>query len=181
MNSSETKSDTGIKDIDILIETLKSKDGITRQNARNSLVEIGKPALDALIKAFKIKEDPVHWEVAKALSQIGTAKAAQALVDALEDKDFSVRWIAAEGLIHVGFDGLIPLLKTLRDKSDSVWMREGCHHVIHDLVNRKILFEATRKCLMPVLDSLNQFDTVIKTNTAASRALEIIRRQEKAA
>ena len=179
MNSSETGSDVDKNNIDTLIEKLKSKDGIVRQNARNALVKIGEPALDALIKEFAIKKEPVHWEVAKALSQIGTLKAAQVLVDALEDKEFSVRWIAAEGLIHVGYDGLITLLKALRDKSDSVWLREGGHHVIHDLVHRKMVYNPTRKCLRPVLDSLNQFETVVKTKTAASKALEILQRQKK--
>lgn len=175
MISSDTGADNKKKDIDSLIETLKSKDGIARQNARINLVDIGKPALDSLIKAFEVKEDPLHWEVAKALSQIGTQKAAQVLVDALEDNDFSVRWIAAEGLIHIGSDGLIPLLKALRKNTDSIWLREGSHHVIHDLVNRKLVNETEKECLLPVLDALNHFEAVIKTNTAADMALKTLR------
>ena len=174
MNVSSSKTDAGKKNINELIKTLKSEDGIARQNARNSLIIIGEPALDALIEAFEIKEEPVHWEVAKVLSQIGTSKAAGVLIDALEDNDFSVRWIAAEGLIHMGLKGLLPLLESLRRKSDSVWLREGGHHVIHDLVNRKLVDEPTRKNLMPVLDALNHIDPVIQTNTAADNALKSI-------
>lgn len=174
MNIPNRKIDSSINSINEFIEILKSKDGIARQNARNSLVIIGEPALDELIKAFKIKEKPLHWEVAKALSQIGTSKAARVLVDALEDHDFSVRWIAAEGLIHMGPVGLLPLLKALRKKTDSVWLREGSHHVIHDLVNRKLVNESTRKSLIPVLDALNHIDPVIQANTAADNALKSI-------
>ena len=175
MNSSETDTGINTQEIDSLIETLKSKDGIARQHARNSLVKIGEPALDALIKAFEVKKDPLHWEIAKALSQIGTAKAAQVLVDALEDNEFSVRWIAAEGLIHIGAEGLIPLMEALRKNTDSIWLREGSHHVIHDLVHRKIVDETTQECLQPVLDALNHFDAVIQTNTAADIALNTLR------
>ena len=175
MNSSETGSEINNQDINSLIETLKSKDGIARQHARNSLVKIGQPALEALIKAFNIKKDPLHWEIAKALSQIGTAKAAKVLVDALEDNEFSIRWIAAEGLIHIGSDGLIPLMEALRENTDSIWLREGSHHVIHDLVNRKMVDEAAQKCLLPVLDALNHFEAEIQTNTAADNALKVFR------
>ena len=174
MNSSETSIDSSMSNINNLIETLKSKDGIARQNARNSLVMIGEPALDALIKAFEIKEEPLHWEVAKALSHIGTSRAAQVLVDALEDHEFSIRWIAAEGLVHIGFRGLVPLLEALKKRTDSVWLREGSHHIIHDLVNRKIVDESTRTALIPVLEALNHLDPVVQTFTAADNALKTI-------
>ena len=175
MNPSETGTDIDNQDIDSLIETLKSEDGIARQHARNSLVKIGEPALDALIKAFEVKKDPLHWEIAKALSQIGTAKAAQVLVDALEDNEFSVRWIAAEGLINIGADGLIPLMEALKNNTDSIWLREGSHHVIHDLVHRKIVDETAQKYLLTVLNALNHFEAVIQTNTAADMALKALR------
>jgi len=174
MNSSDTNIDSSNTKINELIETLKSDDGIARQGARNTLVIIGEPALDALIKAFEIKEEPVHWEVAKVLSQIGTPKAAQVLVDALEDHEFSVRWIAAEGLIHIGSNGLFALLDALRKKADSIWLREGSHHVIHDLVNRKLVDESTRKSLMPVLDALNHFDAETQTYIAAEKSFKAI-------
>ena len=174
MSASDTEIDINNQNIDALIEVLKSKDGIARQNARIALVKIGEPALDALIAAFDIKKDPLHWEVAKALSQIGTAKAAQTLVDALEDKEFSVRWIAAEGLINIGEDGLIPLLEALRKRTDSIWLREGSHHVIHDLLNQKLINEAAQECLIAVLDALNHFEAVVQTNTAADMALKTL-------
>jgi HEAT repeat protein len=174
MSSSDSETDINNQNIDSLIEVLKSKDGIARQNARIALVKIGEPTLDALITAFEVKKDPLHWEVAKALSQIGTAKAAQTLVDALEDQEFSVRWMAAEGLINIGEDGLIPLLKALRKRTDSIWLREGAHHVIHDLVTQKLVSETAQECLIPVLDALNHFEAVIQTNTAADRALKIL-------
>jgi HEAT repeat protein len=178
MNSSDTDTDIRTPDFDSLIETLKSKDGIARQNARHDLIKIGKPALEALIKAFEIREEPMHWEVAKALSQIGTPRAAQALVGALEDKEFSIRWIAAEGLIHIGSEGLVPLLEALRDKSGSIWLREGSHHVIHDLMSRKLIDETTRECVSPVLEALNHLEAEIETSSAASKALKTLKLSE---
>jgi HEAT repeat protein len=129
-------NDVDARSVDSLIEALRGKDGLARQKARNALVRIGEPALDALVKAFEDKSDVMHWEVAKALSQIGSSKAAETLTQALEDKEFSIRWIGAEGLIHVGQDGVVVLLKALTERADSVWLREGAHHVFHDLVHK---------------------------------------------
>jgi len=172
LNSSEANNDINKSSIDSLIETLKSKDGLARQHARHALVKIGEPSLDALIQAFARKGEPMHWEVAKALSQIGTPKAARTLVDALEDKEFSIRWIAAEGLIHIGKEGLVPLLDALKERPDSIWLREGSHHVIHDLISRKLIDETTREFISPVLDALNHLQAQSQTHIAEKKALE---------
>jgi HEAT repeat protein len=158
--------------VDSLIEELKSKDGLVRQKARNALVRIGEPASDALLKAFEDKSDVMHWEVAKALSQIGSAKAGKTLIQALEDKEFSVRWIGAEGLIHMGQAGVQELLKALIERPDSVWLREGAHHVFHDLIHKTLIDAATREQLTPVLEAINHLDPVTETNWAARKALE---------
>ena len=174
MNSSKADNDINTTDIDSLIEKLKSKDGLDRQHARHALVKIGEPSLDALIKAFETRKEPLHWEVAKALSQIGTPKAARTLIKALEDKEFSVRWMAAEGLIHIGADGLVPLLEALKEDSGSVWLREGSHHVLHDLATKRLVGETERKCILPVLDAVNHLEAETQTHFAAREALEAL-------
>lgn len=166
----ENEAETG--SVDSLIEALKSKDGLTRQKARHALVKIGEPALDALIKAFEDKSDVMHWEVSKALSQIGSPKAAKTLIQALEDKEFSVRWIGAEGLIHMGQGGVTELLQALTERADSVWLREGAHHVLHDLIHKNRVDASAREPLSAVLDAINHPDPVTETNGAARRALE---------
>ena len=179
MSPLDTKNEIDKADIDSLVETLNSNDGLARQHARATLVKIGRPALDPLIAAFEIKEEPIHWEVAKTLSQIGTSRAAETLVGALEDKNFGVRWIAAEGLIHIGSTGLIPLLEALEKKSDSIWMREGCHHIIHDLINRKLIDDRTAECVAPVLEAINHLEASTETIYAAAKALQALETKEQ--
>lgn len=162
--------------IESLVEILKSKDGIARQKARNELVMAGEPALDSLITAFDTKKQQVRWEIAKALSRIGSKKAVHVLVNALEDRDFSVRWIAAEGLINMGPDSLIPLLDALDNKPDSVWLREGAHHVLHDLMGRELIDDETAQCVFPVLDALDRMQGEMETESAASKALKMLKK-----
>ena len=53
-------------------------------------------------------------------------------------------------------------------------MTEGSHHVLHDLINRKLIDEETKECILPVLDALNHFEAEIQTESAASQALKIL-------
>jgi len=92
--------------IDPLIADLDSRNGLVRQRARIALIRMGEPAVPGLIKALGTRNGPTHWEAAKALSLIGDPRSVQALVQALEDNEFGVRWLAAEGLISVGYCSL---------------------------------------------------------------------------
>ena len=62
-----------------------------------------------------------------------TRASIQVLLEALSDKEFDVRWLAAEGLIRIGRKVVVPLLETLVEHSDSFWLRDGIHHVLHDM------------------------------------------------
>ncbi|MBW1801284.1 MAG: HEAT repeat domain-containing protein [Deltaproteobacteria bacterium] len=175
MNSSGKTDNIDTTAIDSLVETLNSKDGLARQHARHDLVRIGEAALPALIKAFENKGDITHWEVAKTLSQIGSPEAAEVLVETLEDKEFSVRWIAAEGLIHIGDDAVAPLVTALKDRPESVWLREGAHHVLHDLISQKRIDNRKTQMISPLLDALNHIAPEEETLSAATKALDLLK------
>ena len=53
-----------------LIADLRSYDGIVRREARQTLVFIGKWAVDSLIPLLKDSDDEVLWEAAKVLAEI---------------------------------------------------------------------------------------------------------------
>lgn len=159
-------------EISTLIADLNSHDGLVRQKARNELIRIGKPAIEALIQAFNSRDDFAHWEAVKALSRIGSHTAARALVKALEDDQFSLRWLAAEGLIAIGRDGLGPLLEALEYKANSVWLREGAHHILYDLVDGKSQLESSLKAqIEPVLTALDDMEPAIAVPRRAQKAL----------
>ena len=163
-------------DIDVLIADLSSEDGLLCQKARIALVKIGEPAVETLIKALENGDGYLHWEVIKALSQIGSPNAVQTLVGALEDSQFSIRWMAAEGLIVIGYDGLEFLLEALEKRSDSVFLREGAHHILHDLISRSMLDNITIQHVSPVLAALNGIQPAIQTPLAARQALHALKK-----
>jgi HEAT repeat protein len=156
--------------IHALIAALSDDDGLTRQRARWALIDIGEPAVAPLIEALADKRERVRWQAAKALSKIGSPAAGPALVRALEDKRFGVRWLAAEGLIALRHQGLVPLLEALVNRSDSAWLREGAHHVLHTLAEEGLCAEVS-----PVLAALEDIEPVVECPGAAETVLTKLR------
>ena len=161
--------------VSALLTDLGSKDGLVRVRARNSLVAIGEQAVGPLVKALAHRNQWVRWEAAKALGQIGDPTAAEALVRALEDEVFDVRWLAAEGLITLGRGALLPLLHALAERSDSEWLREGAHHVFHDLVKGS---PDLKDILQPVLATLEDVEPSLEVPFAAEAALNKLIREK---
>jgi len=152
-----------------LISDLYSKDGIVRVKARQQLVAYKKRSIAPLIRTLSNENDWVRWEAAKALSQIGNQKAIKALLGALTDEKFEVRWLAAEGLIRIGRRAIVPLLEALVKHSDSYWLRNGIHHVLHDMNTGKIT-----EVLRPVLVALEGSEPSLEVPLAAQAALDAL-------
>lgn len=130
-----------------LIEAVKAEDYARRDAAAKALVEIGPPAVPALIQLLKYRdsllrrccaalvraisfgrlsfqstEDSVRWAAARVLARLG-ASAVAALTKALKDKDADVRRHAAEVLGEIGTKARAAvgaLVESLNDVSNTV-------------------------------------------------------------
>ena len=160
--------------LDQIKADLASHDDRTREKARHTLVATGKDAVQSLIEALKDKRYLMRWEAAKALGEIANADAAPALVEALEDEAFDVRWLAAVALIRINIRGLRPLFQALIERGDSILLRDGAHHVMHDLSKGEL-----RKYLLPVLATLEDVEPSMEVPQAAFQALEKLEKDIK--
>jgi len=159
-----------------LIAALSSFDDLRRVKARKELAAIGKPALPYLVEALKDSNHLVRWEAVKALGEIGDPETAPALVKALEDEEFEIRWLAAKGLVGMNVKGLEPLFQALIQHADSAYLREGAHHVLHDLAKGEL-----RPYLAPLLIALEDFEPAVQVPAAASRATGMLEKFLKTA
>lgn len=82
-----------------------SDDSQVHQNAIESLVDLGKPAVSTLIQA--LQDQDVRRRVALALGKIGSVDAVPALIQALQDKDINVRASATRALKEIGTLGAL--------------------------------------------------------------------------
>ena len=130
------------KKLDALVAELSSKDSNARRHARTELVKAGADAVIPLAELIHEKDHKLRWEVVKTLSEINSFAAAGPLIEALKDEKSDVRWIAAEGLVHLGKEILPTLMHGIIEHYKSNDFRSGVHHVLKSL-KHKGLFEDT--------------------------------------
>jgi len=120
-----------------LLVMLASKDSKSRKKARELLITFGKPAVSSLENLLQnSKDDHLRWEAAKTLGGIADIRSIPSLVNALEDSNHDVAWLAAEALSNfkkAAWPALLRLLVNAEHK-DSILLRQGVHHV---LLNQK--------------------------------------------
>ncbi len=159
--------DTNLMTIKNLITDLSSSNDFTRLKARRELLENGKPAYTSLLEALKDRNCLVRWEAVNILGGAGDPEVAPALVSALEDGEFEVRWVAAEALIRMGTKGLKALFQALIEYPDSAFLRERAHHVPHKLATGEL-----KVFLTPVLIALESRDPGVEIPPVALHAIE---------
>jgi HEAT repeat protein len=163
-----TDSESSAVLVDALIAQLSSNDGEERLKARADLVNLGKPAVAALLAMLADHANHVRrWEAAKALSEIADPVTAPALVATLEDRSFDIRWLAAEGLMALKRAALPSLLQALMAHSESAWLRQGAHHILCTFSD-----PATQKLLAPVCAALEGIESDLTIPPAAQKALQ---------
>lgn len=155
------------EEIKCLMEDLGSKDGITRTKARETFVAMGIPAVDYLSELVEHPKRLCRWEALKALGEIADPDSGPLLALALEDEESDVRWLAAEALIAIGKEGTVAALERLIDKSDSLFTRQGVHHVLREYLHR-----THDELVAAVLVALDGVDPVVHGPIAAEKALK---------
>ena len=121
-------------DIRAFIDDLSSPNSLTRHVANSKLSSIGKPAVPRLLPLLKFSPSKdTRKEVVKILGKIKDNEFIEALVFALQDDNYEVRWDAAESLIKLGSASILPLLKFLVQHFESNKLREGARHILRSI------------------------------------------------
>jgi hypothetical protein len=161
--------DMDASEIKKLVAELASRNWQERHHARQTLTALGKPAVSALTDALADPRQQMRWDAARILIDMGDPAAAPALALRLEDDDAGIRWLAAQGLAALGCHGIVVALRLLIARSDSVWMREGVHHILHSFVKTR-----AGRHVAPVLHALNDVEPALGALPAAQAALNAV-------
>jgi HEAT repeat protein len=157
--------------IAVLVNQLHATNGITRMQAREKLICIGKPAVPALVRALSSDDPQLRWQVVKVLDDIRDISAIPNLVESLKDESESVRWTASTALLKYKRATLPYIFQALMRDSDSVWLRRGIHHILHVMKDSGEL-TATE---LTVFDALENVEPSASVPWAAQKALETLR------
>ena len=154
----------------LIKESLNSKNSVKKLAARSTLVRMGKPIIPKMHKLLESENGLLRMEAAKIVELIADRRSIPFLIRLLDDKEFEIRWIAAEGLIKIGKRSILPLIKSVRDGESSYFHNKGAHHVLNGLLN-----ESEKKKLRPLLLSLDDSNELGGTSPVeASKAIKTI-------
>jgi HEAT repeat protein len=155
-------------DIANLVIKLADEDGMIRKAAREKLVRHGKEIIPYIHQVTETEDIQLRWEAGKILEQLGDVRSIPVLINLLVDEESDIRWIAAQGLINIGEASIIPLLREVKHHSDSIYVREGAHHVLWG-----VLDEPERVKFIDLLEALgNESGALEKIPIEAAKALK---------
>lgn len=130
-----------------------------KYRARKSIVPLKNDSSSPLNEQLK-------REVESIICVIADKRSIPVLIDLLDDKEFDVRWIAAESLIRIGRKSIVPLLRTIRDGRNFSFPGKALH------VLQSLLTHSERKALQPLLNALmGNKKGYCKADSEASEAL----------
>jgi len=90
----------------------------------------------------------------------------------LKDEVFDIRWLAAEALIAIGAESVKPLLAALVDEPKELFLRQGAHHVIKDIIHQNPKETELNEILKSVESALDSIIPSITVSGAAKVALK---------
>jgi HEAT repeat protein len=118
-------------------ELLYAKSSSSKLVARDTLVGMGKSIILQMHRLTGSENTQLRMEAVKIVELIADRRSIPVLIDLLNDKEFEIRWIAAEGLVKIGRRSILPLLKSVRDGKSSLIFNKGAHHVLIGLLDEK--------------------------------------------
>ena len=156
----------------LIKESLDSKNSVKKLAARSTLVGMGKLIIPKLHRLLYSENGLLRMEAAKIVELIADRRSIPFLINLLGDKEFEIRWIAAEGLIKIGRRSILPLLKSIRDGKSTFILNKGAHHVLLSLLKEDEKIKLT--ALLLSLDDAKELG-----ETAPVEASEAIKTMSK--
>jgi HEAT repeat protein len=142
----------------VIPDLMETKNYQKKREARRNLVHMGKMILPLMNKLLTSKNLILRKEASKVIELIGDKESIPTLIRLLDDENGSIRWIAAEGLIHVGRDSIVPLLEALFKCTDTYYVKLGAHHVF-----TRLFSDEEKSEFRPLLLSLRRYNNVAIT------------------
>ncbi|GCE16898.1 HEAT repeat domain-containing protein [Dictyobacter kobayashii] len=160
-----------VEAVPALLSALHSADELLGAQIFHALVQIGVPAVPALIAESSSLSAWTRWHCVRALGEINDARAIPTLAQSLNDPDHGVAWMAAKELIQFGKLIVVPTLQVLLSKDTSPWLAETGSYVLHQLYMR---YRKLKPYLAPLVQEMQQPSFKIGTALAAQKTLQKI-------
>lgn len=155
--------------VPVLLKALRGADEQLSSQIFASLVRLGSLAVPALLQKSKSRSAHIRWNCVRALGEIHDRRALPVLVDALQDDDHSVAWMAAKGLAQFGKDSLRPLVELLMSASMTPWLAETASYVLNSYARRN---SEAKDILEPLMKRMRESGFRVGTAVTAQKTLQ---------
>lgn len=134
-----------------------------------ALVNLDYVAIPVLLDFARSKSGWMRWHSIRALGAIRDPRALPLLVNALQDEDHSVAWMAAKSLVPFGRKSIEPVLRMLTTTRMTPWVVETSSYVLHAQCRAHY---DLKPYLDPLLQHMHQAGYRATTAYAAQKVLE---------
>lgn len=159
------------EEITRLLSDLGCSDAAKRLETRAILTGIGNSIVPHLLQLLSHATPRLRLEAVRVLKEIKDPGSAESLVRCLMDGTMEIQWVAAEALVALGDECVVPMLQALTLHFDAIPLRRGAHHVLHSWQSGGRLTPD----LQAVLETLTELvpeETIAATAEKALRARE---------
>lgn len=156
--------------LEALAEDLLHHDSsFVRDAAAHGIVELGSDAVPVLERLTEDGDRDTRWYAYEAIARAERPEYVDLLIEGLQDDDFSIRWVASNGLIAIGAGAVIPLLRALVDEHASPLFHNAARRIFSRVSAAPDLDADVRA----LVESMSHQTTVYETSL---KARDILRR-----
>lgn len=166
-----------MENLEHLFKKLEDSNGFEREEAREKLVKMGEKVIPHLLDLIESPKHRLRWESMKALSAIKSQSLIPFFIEQMDSDESDIRWMAAEGLINIGKPVVKLVLEALIEKSHSIFLLSGAHHIFHDLIHlKKLSGHPALKEMLPLLKTIGADE---KLKLGAYEAIKELEKKHK--
>jgi HEAT repeat protein len=156
-------------------ELLHHDSSFVRDAASDALLDLPAAAGFAVLTRLRDDEDrDVRWYVYEAVASAVTPwdpraeNAVPMLAGGLRDEDFSIRWVASNGLLRIGARAVVPVLEEIARGEASATFHEAARRVLSRVdASPELAAE-----IAALVDSLGRGTTVVQSRPLAADILD---------
>jgi len=111
-----------------LLDVLRTTFDVRETLAAEALVELGGAAVPGLTALFDHEDARIRWRAALCLAKIATPATQPGLLKALHDDSPDVAWVAADGLLALGADATVAVLRSYLPQPLTSGTSRALHH-----------------------------------------------------
>jgi hypothetical protein len=151
-----------------VVRDISGKTMLKRKAARRRLMILAEEDPQIVIQFLESDNQKLRWEALKVLANLQNKYFIPVFIKHLHDSFSDMRWMASEGLIIIGRESLLPVIRCILENNVSLIFRDNVYLIIS-----KLIIDNEKEDFAALLSSLgNRYIPEEKVRTNAQLVLD---------